>query len=85
MVKMIAWNIAQRPDAWRLLVDSDADIVLLQEAREPPSDVAVRITVDAIPWQTGSSRSWRTAIAKLSNRTLVEWLEDKTSGCSRRG
>jgi hypothetical protein len=38
MVKMIAWNIAQRPDAWRLLLDSDADIALLQEAREPPND-----------------------------------------------
>jgi endonuclease/exonuclease/phosphatase family metal-dependent hydrolase len=77
MVKMIAWNIAQRGDAWRLLLESDADIALLQEAKEPPSDVTARVTVDANPWQTGSSRLWRTAIVKLSNRTQVEWLQTK--------
>jgi hypothetical protein len=31
-LKIIAWNIARRADAWRLLVDSDADIALLQTA-----------------------------------------------------
>jgi len=54
MVTMIAWNIAQSSEAWRLLIASDADIALLQEAREPPADVAERINVDSAPWRTGA-------------------------------
>jgi hypothetical protein len=50
MMKMIAWNIAQRPPAWRWLVDSDADIALLQEAKEPSADIAAKINVDAAAW-----------------------------------
>ena len=42
MVKLITWNIARREDAWRFLLDTDADIALLQEAAEPPSDTNLR-------------------------------------------
>jgi hypothetical protein len=77
MVKIIAWNIAQRAEAWRLLLDSDADIALLQEAKEPPADVAAKISVDPAPWRTGASRGWRATIIKLSNRVQVEWLDAK--------
>ena len=76
-MKIIAWNIAQRAAAWRLLVDSDADLALLQEAREPPADVAAKLNVDPAPWRTGQNRLWRAAIVKLSNRTEVGWLESK--------
>jgi exonuclease III len=84
MVKMIAWNIARSSEAWRLLIASDADIALLQEAREPPADVAERINVDPAPWRTGPNRLWRTAIVKLSNRAEVRWLESKplTDACA---
>jgi hypothetical protein len=40
MLKIISWNIARRELAWRSLLDSGADVALLQEATEPPSDVA---------------------------------------------
>jgi hypothetical protein len=46
MMKMIAWNIAQSADAWRLLLDSNADVALLQEAGEPPADAAAKVHVD---------------------------------------
>ena len=39
MIKMIAWNIARREEAWRYLVDTDADLALLTEAAAPPADV----------------------------------------------
>ena len=77
MVKLIAWNIARRDDAWRLLADSDADIALLQEAGEPPADVAAKIKVDDAPWQTGPHRMWRTAVVKLSDRAEVKWFDAK--------
>jgi endonuclease/exonuclease/phosphatase family metal-dependent hydrolase len=78
---MIAWNIAQRNEAWRSLLDTDADIALLQEAPEPPADVGARVHVDQAPWRTagaGTKRPWRTVIARLSDRVSVQWLETKT-------
>ncbi len=80
MVKMITWNIARREDVWRSLVDSDADIALLQEAAEPPADVAGRLDVDPAPWRTagaGLSRPWRAAIVNLSDRAGVQWFDAK--------
>jgi exonuclease III len=77
MVKLISWNIAQHKAAWQFLADSDADVALLQEAREPPPDVAERLSTDAAPWQTGPYRAWRTAIVKISNRADVQWLPTK--------
>ena len=80
-VKVISWNIARRPDAWQVLLDSDADIALLQEATPPPTHLAQRVGMDLAHWETAGaklSRPWRTAIAKLSDRVRVEWLEPKT-------
>lgn len=80
MMKMIAWNIARREEAWRCLLDTDADIALIQEATEPPADVARRLDVDPTPWRTagaGLNRPWRAAVVRLSNRVAVQWLEPK--------
>jgi endonuclease/exonuclease/phosphatase family metal-dependent hydrolase len=80
MVKMIAWNIARRDDAWRCLLDTDADIALLSEAAAPPADVARRLEIDPAPWRTVGARvnrPWRVAVVKLSNRVGVHWLEPK--------
>lgn len=78
MLKVIAWNIAQRSAAWHFLADSDADVALLQEAREPPADVAAKISCDREPWQcAGGNQQWRAAIVKLSSRAEVRWLEAK--------
>jgi hypothetical protein len=50
---------------------------MLQEASEPPADVASKFDVDPASWQTGRSRLWRTAIVKLSTRAEVQWIEAK--------
>ncbi len=79
-VKLISWNIARRADAWRLLVECDADVALLQEAAAPPADVAAMLDVDPAPWRTaGAGRNclWRTAVVSLSDRVEVQWLETK--------
>jgi hypothetical protein len=80
MVKVMAWNIARRDEAWRYLLDTDADIALLQEAAAPPADVARRLEVDPSPWRTagaGVNRPWRAAVVKLSSRVQVQWIEPK--------
>ncbi|MBN2559836.1 MAG: endonuclease/exonuclease/phosphatase family protein [Phycisphaerae bacterium] len=85
---MIAWNIARREEAWRCLLDDDYDIALLQEATEPPDDVAQRLYVDHAPWQTagaGLTRRWRTAVVRLSDRVAVQWLEPKSVEEARSG
>ena len=77
MLKVIAWNIARRSEAWRLLADLDAEIGLLQEANAPPADVIAKVTVDPAPWEIGTTQLWRTAIVKLSDRVQVNWLDAK--------
>jgi len=80
MFRIIAWNLAHRVESWRFLLNTSADIALVQEAAAPPPDVAERITVDSAPWQTagaGKSRPWRTAVVRLSDRVNVEWIEAK--------
>jgi exonuclease III len=76
-MNLISWNIAQRNEAWRRLLDTDADVALLQEATEPPPDVASRIEVGAEPWHTygaGAIRPWRAAVVRLTDRVQVKWL-----------
>jgi hypothetical protein len=80
MVKIISWNIARREECWRALLDSDADLALLQEAAAPPPDIAHLFDIDPSPWRTvgaGLNRPWRAAVVKLSDRINVEWLEPK--------
>lgn len=80
MLKIIAWNLARREEAWRRLLDTDADIALVQEAAEPPADVASRLGTDPAPWRTGGggrNRPWRAAVVKLSDRVKVQWLDIK--------
>ena len=85
-MKIISWNMARRHEPWRCLLDMDIDLALLQEACSPPPDVTERIHSDPAieinpgPWETmiveGRPR-YRTAIAKLSDRINVEWIEAK--------
>ena len=88
-MKIISWNMAHRHEPWRHLLNLnlDVDLALLQEAGEPPPDVAKRIgdnpaiEVDSAPWETmivGCRPSFRTAIVKLSDRIEVDWIETKS-------
>jgi hypothetical protein len=68
-MKIISWNIAHRPEAWRELVAGDAHVALLQEACAPPADLAARLDVDPEPWATegaGRTRRWRASVIGLS-------------------
>lgn len=86
-MKIISWNMARRHESWRCLLDMDIDLALLQEAGRPPPDVAERIQadpaieVDAAPWETmivDGRPTYRTAIAKLSNRIEIDWIKARS-------
>jgi exonuclease III len=88
MIKLLSWNIRHRKDAWRQLLDEDCDVALLQEAAEPPADVAGRLGVDPAPWRTagaGLNRAWRTAVVNVSGLAEVQWLEPKSVECAHQG
>ena len=73
--KIVCWNIARRVAPWHCLLDMDADVALLQEAAEPPSEVAARVEIDPAPWGvSGGNYYWRTAVVRLSDRVRVEWI-----------
>ena len=80
-MKILSWNVARRQGPWHVLGDMDVDVALLQEASQPPRDVAKRIELDPAPWPKPyerASRGWRTAIARLSQRVSVEWIEARS-------
>jgi len=88
MIRLLSWNIARRESAWRALLTSDADVALLQEATEPPADVAKELGLDSSPWRTagaGVDRPWRTAVVRLSDRVGVRWLEPFSIGDAEPG
>ena len=57
MLRLVSWNINQRPEAWHDLVAStEYDIALLQEAKPPPVALASQVQIDsAPPWMTAGS------------------------------
>ncbi len=94
-MKVISWNMQHKLASWRFLLDLlDVDLALLQEAGEPPSDVANRINADPAievnpaPWKTmivGKTNRWSTAIVKLSNRIEVEWIDTESLATAKSG
>ena len=78
MLKLISWNINGRVASWNELLNSDADVALLQEARRPRGTFSTRVEAGPEPWLTSwPSRPWRTAVVRLSDRVKVEWLESE--------
>ena len=84
--KIVCWNIARRNEPWHWLLELDADVALLQEAAEPPPEVAARIETDPAPWDiSGANWNWRTAVVKLSDRVRVDWITSASLTEAERG
>lgn len=72
MIRMVSWNTGGRD--WWNVCERNLDVVLLQEARRPPSapDFETIPSIDAEWRRTGTSgRSWGTAIAAPSGRVQL--------------
>ena len=86
---VVCWNIAKKHAAWRELVEMGADVALLQEAGNPPADVAGRVDTgprehwDSHVWNSDwwKDRDWPSLfdrwpkVVKLSDRVEVEWFK----------
>jgi endonuclease/exonuclease/phosphatase family metal-dependent hydrolase len=76
-MKIISWNMANRVHSWEYLKSADADIALLQEARQPTTEVLSHFNVDQAPWHTEGieQRPWRTAIVGLRSNIQIERIQ----------
>ena len=88
MTKVVSWNVSKRQKPWRQLLKMDADVALLQEAGDPPADVADWLGVGKKEhwdshcwnsrWYEGRFKKlydrW-TRVVKLSDRVEVEWFK----------
>ena len=76
MIRICSWNMAHRTDAWHHLVQAQYDVALLQEATEPPEDLAPRLRHSGREWKIPGEyhgRRWRSAIVALSPDVAIEW------------
>ena len=84
MIRVVSWNIFRREQPWHVLVEMarrrEADVALLQEAGDPPPDLAQ-------PLRYGSDEFWRnrpykgrtiydrwSLVVQLSEQVEVEWF-----------
>ena len=69
MIRVVSWNTGGRD--WWSACEQDVDVLLLQEARKPPSvpNFQMLPSIDA-EWRTAGNarRNWGTAIAAPSGR-----------------
>ena len=87
-VTVVSWNVAKKHEPWRQLLRMNADVALLQEAGQVPSDVADK--VDTGPVEHWDSHVWNShwyegrfkklfdrwpMVVKLSDRVEVEWFK----------
>ena len=73
--RVVSWNIANRRQPWRDLLQMDADIALLQESGPVPPEVADSVQVSGHePWNADQYDRFA-AVVKLSDRVEVEWFE----------
>ena len=74
MITVVCWNIDGKHDSWRQLIEMDADVAVLQEARKPPKDVAPHVEVGPTDhWGSIDYPTWP-LIARLSDRVKVDWF-----------
>ena len=84
MIRVVSWNIFKKWPPWHVLVEmarrGEADVALLQEAGNPPPDLAQ-------PLRYGSDEFWKheqhegrplydrwPLVVQLSDRVEVEWF-----------
>ncbi len=88
-ITVVSWNIAKRHKAWRELATMAADVALLQETGNTPSDLPD--SVDTGPREHWDSHVWNSdwyreqgwtrlferwpKVVKLSDRVEVEWFK----------
>ena len=76
-IRVVSWNIAKKRDPWFELAEmasrGEADLALLQEAGDPPREVADWLRYENDPVEP-APYGQRPLVVQLSNRVEVEWF-----------
>lgn len=77
MIRVVCWNIDKRAEPWRVLAEmaqrGEADVALLQEAGNPPDELAHLFQHDEEHWNRDLYDRWP-LVVRLSDRVEVNWL-----------
>ncbi len=77
-LKLLSWNMNQKVDNWKVVLDSGVDVAMLQEAKAPPAEMAGKFMVQQEVEPAVSSLSWRAVVAGISNNDKYEFIPIKT-------
>jgi len=76
-IRVVSWNIAKKRDPWFELAEmatrGEAELALLQEAGEPPQEVADQFRYENDALEPTSFDRWP-LVVKLSDKVEVEWF-----------
>ncbi len=73
MVRIVCWNIAKRRAPWNELLQTNADVALLQEA----DPTAAPASLDSSPYQPEAAYGYDRwpMVVKLSDNVKIEWFK----------
>ena len=77
MIRLVCWNIDKRTKPWHVLVEmarrGEVDVALLQEAGNPPAELAHLVRYDEEHVNPQLYDRWP-LVVQLSDRTEIEWF-----------
>jgi len=77
-IKLLSWNMRQKASNWQTVLDSGVDIAMLQEAKEPPVDLAGNFMFQKDLEITESKLLWRAIVAGLVNTDKLDFTPIQT-------
>ncbi len=77
-LKLLSWNMNQKPSNWQAVLDYDVDVALLQEAKAPPAELTGKFMVQQEVEPAVDSLPWRAVVAGIANNDKYEFTPIKT-------
>ncbi|MDW7730426.1 MAG: hypothetical protein SCJ94_10560 [Bacillota bacterium] len=77
-LRFISWNMKQKESNWQIVLDSEVDAAMLQEAKQPPSAMKDSFIVDREGEWTEPGLSWRAAVAGLKPLEKIDFTPINT-------
>ncbi len=79
IINLLSWNMAQKAANWQTVIESEVDVAMLQEAKEPLDELKSKFITDwEGDWAEESGSSWRAAVAGLAASEKIDFVPIKT-------
>ncbi len=77
-LKLLSWNMNQKADNWQTVLDCGVDVALLQEAKNPPVDMAGNLMIQQEAGPQESKLLWRAIVAGRAGTDKFDFIPIKT-------